>query len=149
MELRTGSFIGVVTMGLAWAFVWAIPGGAIEAIDNIAPSARSFTRAIDMWPQTLGLPGLVGGVLFSVLLQITEGRRRFNELSLARSGGWGAVSGLLVGVLVVWVVDSGLSHPWQLAAAVLGFATLMGAISGVASPVVFRHVAQRRASATS
>ncbi len=146
MELRTGSFVGVVTMGLAWALIWASPGMAIEAIDNIAPAARSFTRAIDMWPQTLGLPGLVGGVLFSVLLLITEGRRRFAELSLPRSGAWGAVSGLLVGLLVVWVMDTGLSDTWQLAAALVGLAILLGLIAGLASPLLFRFVAQRRAS---
>ncbi|MGH7475314.1 MAG: hypothetical protein ACRELD_03425 [Longimicrobiales bacterium] len=147
MEFRTASFGGVVAMALAWAFVWAFPGGVIEAIDNIAPSAHWFTRKIDMWPQTLGLPGLVGGVLFSVLLPITEARRRFAEVPLARSAAWGAVSGLVVGVLVVWGIDTGLADPWQLAAAVVGYATLMGTVSGAVSPFVFRFIARRRGSA--
>ncbi|MBW3553514.1 MAG: hypothetical protein KY466_08390 [Gemmatimonadetes bacterium] len=147
MEFRTGNFVGVVAMALVWGFLWALPGGAIEAIDNVAPGAHGFTRQIDMWPQTLGLPGLVGGVLFSVLLLITQGRRGFAELSLRRSGAWGAVAGMLVGALVVWVVASGLSEPWQLAA-LLGVATLLGAAAGVGSTLLFRYVARRRAAAT-
>lgn len=149
MTFRTGTFSGVVTMALAWAIMWALPGGAIEAIDNIAPSAHGFTRLVDMWPQTLGLPGLLAGVLFSVLLLITEGRRGVGELLLTRSGAWGAVSGLLVAALVVWVIDPGLSDPWQLAAGLVGVGTVLGAVSGLASPLLFRYAAHRRASATS
>lgn len=149
MEMKTGSFAAVAATALLWAFFWALPGGVIEAIDNIAPSAHSFTRLIDMWPQTLGLPGLVGGVIFSVLLLITERGRRLAELSPARSGAWGAVSGLLVGALVVWVVAPGLSQPVQLGVALVGVATLLAAVSGAASPLLFRYAAQRRASAIS
>lgn len=149
MEFRTGTFSGVVTMALAWALIWALPGGAIEALDNIAPAAHGFTRQVDMWPQTLGLPGLMAGVLFSVLLLITEGRRGLAELSLPRSGAWGAVSGVLVGALVVWVIAPGLSTPWQLAVTLMGVATVLGAVAGAGSPLLFRYAAQRRASAAS
>lgn len=147
MEFRTGSIGGVVTLSLFWMLVWAAPGMVIEAIDNIAPGAHGFTRQIDMWPQTLGLPGFIGGVGFSVLLLVTEGRRRFAELSVARSGAWGAVAGLLVWALVVWVMDTGLSDPWQLPTALAAVATVLGAASGVGSPLLFRYAAQRRTSA--
>ena len=147
--MKTGSFAALTATTLLWAFLWALPGGVIEAVDNIAPSAHGFTRLIDMWPQTLGLPGLVGGALFSVLLLVTEGRRRLAELSLPRSAAWGAVSGLAVGVLVVWVMDTGLSDPWQLAVGLVAIATHMGAVSGVVSPLVFRYATQRRAATVS
>lgn len=149
MEFRTGSFVGILAMALVWAFLWALPGGVIEAIDNIAPSAHGFTRQIDMWMQTLGLPGLLAGVVFSVLVLIPDGRGRLADLPLPRSGGWGAASGGLVGALVVWGMDTGLSDPWQLAAAVMTFAVLMGAVSGIASPLLGRYLARRRASAIS
>lgn len=149
MQLRTGTLAGLAAMALGWAFVWALPGGVIEAIDNIAPGAHGFTRQIDMWPQTLGLPGLAAGVVFSLLLPITEGRRRFAELSPLPSGAWGAASGLLVGGLVVWVMDTGLSEPWQLAAVVVGYAALMGAVSGILAAFLGRYALPRLGSAAS
>lgn len=149
MEMKTGSVPAILATTLLWAFLWALPGGVIEAVDNIAPAAHGFTRQIDMWMQTLGLPGLIGGVIFSVLLLVTARGRRLAELSPSLSGALGAVSGLLVGALVVWGIATGLSDPWQLAAAVVGSATLLGALSGVASPLVFRYAARRRAPATS
>ena len=149
MEMKTGSFAAIIATTLLWGFVWALPGGVIEAIDNVAPSAHGFTRQIDMWPQTLGIPGLVGGVLFSLLLRVTGGRRRLAELSPSRTAAWGAVSGLAVAVLVVWVMDTGLSDPWQLAVGLAAIATLMGAVTGAVSPLVFRFVTQRRAAMAS
>lgn len=147
MEFRTASLVGALAMGLTWAVAWAVPAGVIEAIDNIAPSAHGFTRQVDMWPQTLGLPGLVAGVVFSVLLLGTEGRRRFAEVPLLRGGAWGAVAGLLVGALVVWVVAPGLSEPASLAVSLAGIAAVLGALSGASSILLFRYVARRRSSA--
>ena len=70
MGMKAGSIGGMVVMALVWGFIWMLPGGAIEAVDNVAPAAHGFTRRIDMWPQTLGIPGLIGGVIFGVLLAI-------------------------------------------------------------------------------
>lgn len=147
MKMKTGSFAALAATTLLWVFVWALPGGVIEAIDNVAPSAHSFTRRIDMWPQTLGIPGLLGGVLFWALLMVTDRGRDVAELPPGRAGAWGAVSGMLIGVLVVWVMDTGLSDPWQLGAALVGIAALLGAVSGVVSPLLFRYATQRRVSA--
>lgn len=147
MEMKTGSFAALAATTLVWALVWALPGGAIEAIDNVAPGALAFTRLVDMWPQTLGIPGLFGGVLFWALLMITGRGRSVAELHPARSGAWGAVSGMLIGVLVVWVMDTGLSDPWQLGAGLVGLAALLGAVSGVVSPLVLRYAAEWRVSA--
>ena len=148
MKFRTGTFVGALAMVAVWGVLWALPGGVIEAIDNVAPSAHSFTRQIDMWPQTLGLPGLMAGLVFTVLLLMTQGRRGFGELSLVATGALGAVSGLLVGVLVVWGIELGLSDPWQLGVTLAGLATVLGALAGVGSTLLFRYLAQRRAAAT-
>jgi hypothetical protein len=40
--------------------------------------------------------GFVAGVIFSVLLALTEGRRRFDQMSLPRFAAWGAAGGLLL-----------------------------------------------------
>ena len=56
-----------------------------------------------MWPQTLAIPGFLSGLIFSGVLSMTEGRWRFEDLSLPRVGAWGAVAGaliILVGVLI-------------------------------------------------
>jgi hypothetical protein len=88
-------------MGLAWAIAGATVGGVFEAIDNVLPGALPFIARIDMWPQTLAIPGFLGGVVFSVVLAIAGSRRRFRELSLPRFAAWGAVAGLLLGGLAV------------------------------------------------
>ena len=146
MESRAGTVGGVAVMALVWAVIWALPGGAIEALDNIAPAAHGFTRQVDMWMQTLGLPGLIAGVAFSVLLLVTDARRRFAEVGLGRAAAWGALAGLLVAVLVVWVMDTGLSEPAGLAAVLTGYATLMGVTAGIGSVLLFRHQLRRLGS---
>lgn len=47
MEFRTGTFVSVIAMTISWGVLWALPGRAIEAIDNLAPAAHGFTRQID------------------------------------------------------------------------------------------------------
>ena len=143
MGMKAGSIGGMVVMALVWGFIWMLPGGAIEAVDNVAPAAHGFTRLIDMWPQTLGLPGLVAGLLFSVLLVVTEGRRRYAEVGLGRAAAWGAVAALLVGGLVVWAIAPGLSEPASLAAVLMAYAGLMGVVAGAGSVLLFRYRAQR------
>lgn len=115
---------GALGMGVTWALAWAIIGGGImEGI--VDPNGQ----ILDMWPQTLAIPGFLGGVLFSVVLGLTEGRRRFDELSLSRFAGWGAVAGaLLGGVALSLGAFPGL--PFLLRAAVLmGPVTVLGAAS--------------------
>lgn len=93
---------GAVGMGLAWGAGFGVGvGGLIELIDNILPAAHPFTRLVDMWPQTLAIPGFVGGVLFAALLAVAGGGRRFGELSLARVAAVGAPAGVLLGAVGV------------------------------------------------
>lgn len=92
---------GAVLMGLTWAIAWGVVGGLImEGI--VDPHGR----ILDMWPQTLAIPGFLGGVVFSVVLWLTEGRRRFDELSILRVAAWGAVAGLLLCGLAVGVLGA-------------------------------------------
>ena len=73
-------------------------------MQNVLPSLVPFASAIDMWPQTLAIPGFAGGLLFAALLPIAERRRRLEDVPLARVCLWGLVAGLLVGGLT-WAVD--------------------------------------------
>ncbi len=83
---------GALGMGVSWALGWALIGGTLmEGIFD------PHGEILDMWPQTLAIPGFLLGVLFSVALWATSGRRRFDELSVPRFAGLGAAAGALLG----------------------------------------------------
>ena len=86
---------GALGMGLVWAAGWAVVGGGImEAF--IDPNGA----ILDMWPQTLAIVGFVGGVVFSVVLGFADGVAGLANCRFPDSPHWGAVAGLLLGVLV-------------------------------------------------
>lgn len=85
---------GAIGMGITWAIAWGLVGGVMELIDREG-------ALVDIWPIVLALPGFVGGVIFSLVFAIAEGRRRFEELSLPRFGALGAAVGVLLGALAV------------------------------------------------
>ena len=74
-------------------------GFAIELILNILPGPDRFL-GVDIWPAALAIPAFLAGIVFSVVLSLVEGRRSFDELKLPRLGLWGALGGLLLGVVV-------------------------------------------------
>lgn len=92
---RTRAALG---MGLIWAAGWGLVGGLIELLDNIVPNLPVVTT-VDMWIQSLAIPGFIAGVLFSTVLLIGDGRRRFTELSFGRIALWGALGGVALGTL--------------------------------------------------
>ncbi len=94
---------GALGMGLIWAAAWGSVGMIFLSgllVFGTAPVGVGLATAIAN-SALLALAGLIGGAAFSVVLGITEGRRRFDEMSLPRFAGWGAVGGsCAVGVLV-------------------------------------------------
>ena len=89
---------GAVGMGLAWAAVWAGVGvivGVVMAVLGLDPASEIAEGAV------VGvIMGFVAGATFSTVLGITEGRRRFDELSLLRFALWGALGALLLSGLM-------------------------------------------------
>ncbi len=85
-------------MGLIWAAGWGFVGGLIELLDNLVPNLP-IVNTVDMWIQSLAIPGFIAGVLFSALLTLGDGRRRFTELSFPRIAVWGALGGVALGAL--------------------------------------------------
>jgi hypothetical protein len=81
--------------------------------------------------------GFVGGTIFSTVLRLVEGRRRFDQLSLPRFVAWGALGGLLLGGLAVTaeLLGSGFTI---LGAVIAGVSTLLGAGSAAGTLVVAR-----------
>ena len=126
---------GAIGLGLLWAAAGAGVGALIELIDNVLPAAHPLTRLVDMWPQTLAIPGFLGGVVFATVLGIAAGRRRFDELSLPRITAWGAVAGLLLG---------GLAMALGAPAVFLGIMTLGSAIAAAGSLALARRADDRR-----
>jgi hypothetical protein len=125
-------------MGLTWAVVWAPVAVLIGMIVDPDGSMD------EMWVAVGAYPGFLGGVLFSAVLGIAAGRRRFDELSLARVGAWGAAAGFLVGALPFAVGESTTELPlWLLAVVVIGSITLLSGISAAGSLALARRAERR------
>ena len=125
---------GVLGMGVIWGVAGAAIGGVLELIDNILPGALPFISRVDMWPQTLAIPGFMGGVIFALVLMIAGGRRRFDELSIPRFAAWGALAGLVLGSI-------GVSNGLPLY--VLGITALGGAVAASGALSLARRAGDR------
>ena len=129
---------GAVLMALSWAVAWAPVGVLIGMIVDPDGSMD------EPWVAVGTFPGFLCGVVFSAVLGIAERRRRFDELSLARVGVWGAVSGLLVGVLPLVVGTLSPKFPlWMWGVAIVGPVTLLSSVSAVGSALLARKAKQR------
>jgi hypothetical protein len=79
---------GAVGMGFTWAVAWAAVGLVPRWVLGFNPDAP--------FPIIFGVFGFVSGVTFSALVVLTEGRHRFEQISLSRFALWGAAGGLLL-----------------------------------------------------
>jgi hypothetical protein len=125
---------GALGMGLVWALGGAGVGGLFELIDNILPGALPFIANIDMWPQTLAIPGFLGGVIFGAVIGVARGQRRFEEFSLGQFAGWGALAGAVV-ALLTFAVGASVSFA--------AFMAVLGTVGGAASLALARMAAGR------
>ena len=87
---------GTLGMGLTWAAAW-LGGGTIVGLVLVGGGGVLALAQISVMST---VAGFVGGVIFSAVLGIAEGRRRFDEMSLPRFAAWGAVGGLLISLLI-------------------------------------------------
>lgn len=90
---------GALGLGLTWAFAWFAAGMALLLV--VGPDAADVP-----FPLGFGFLGLLSGVTFSVVLGLTEGRRRFDEMSIPRFALWGGLGG--VGLSVIFSLIAGL-----------------------------------------
>jgi hypothetical protein len=80
----------------------------------------------------------------AVLIGIAARRRRFNELSLSRFAAWGALAGLLIGVLPFTLGDVNTERPlWLLGVVIIGSIALLGAVSAAGSLALARMAEKR------
>jgi hypothetical protein len=82
---------GAIGIGVTWAAVWFAAGTVPRWVFGVNTDAPL--------PLVFGLFGLIAGVVFSAVLALTEGRRTFDQMSLARFAVWGAMGGLLLSAL--------------------------------------------------
>jgi hypothetical protein len=120
-------------MGAIWAGGGFAIGGVIELLDNVLPGGVSFASRVDMWPQTLAIPGFIGGLLFSVIVMIAGRWAPLQTRSLKHFASWGALAGALLGVLAL-----GIGAP----VAFIAVTSAAGALGGTAS-LVFARMANR------
>jgi hypothetical protein len=78
-------------MGFTWAAAWFAAGSVPRWLFGF--------NADVPFPLVFGVLGFLAGVIFSGLLVLTEGRRRFDQMSLPRFAAWGAVGGVLLSAI--------------------------------------------------
>ena len=113
---------GAIGMGLIWAAAWFGAGLMLLLVVGVGAADVPF-------PLFFGLLGFLAGATFSGVLGILAGRRRFDQMSLPRFAGWGALGGLLLsGIVVLAAGPDGellvLGPVFALAGAISGAGTL-------------------------
>lgn len=128
---------GAIGMGLTWAAGWVPMGAVTGLITGVVLGLFPLGRIAANYALLFGVLGFVGGTIFSTVVSIAEGRRRFAQLSLPRFVAWGALGGLMLGGLAVTagLLGSGFTI---LGAVIGGVATLLGAGSAASTLVIAR-----------
>ena len=127
---------GAIGIGATWAAGWApigaVTGWAVGALLDAPPGVVAASYAA-----MFGVLGFIGGTIFSTVLRLADGRRSFEQLSLPRFIGWGALGGLVLGGLAVSasLLGAGLT---MLGAVIVAAMTLLGAGSAAGTLVVAR-----------
>lgn len=115
-----------------WALGWGLGyGGITEAF--VDPDGKIG----DIWPVMLGIPGLIGGIIFALLLLVVEGGRAVDQIPLAHIG----IGGLLVGVILgLLSIPAGIGDVSPGAAGVTGMAVLLCLVAAMGTAIFFRLV---------
>ncbi len=122
---------GAIGMGLAWAATWFGAGLVLLLVVGFGAADVPF-------PLFFGLLGFIAGATFSGLLGVFAGRRRFDQLSLPRFAGWGALGGLLLAGMLV--LAAGTSAEFLVVGPVFALA---GAISAAGTLALARRAENR------
>jgi len=143
---------GALGMGLSWAVGWSAIGAVFGLVYFFrvigVGSELSLGVFMASYIRIFATLGFFGGAIFSTVLRLTEGRHRFDELSLPRFAAWGALGGLLLGVIAltgalgpVPLVLGRVMGPMDFLVA--GVATLLGAGSAAGSLALARRADDR------
>jgi hypothetical protein len=92
---------GATGMGLAWAAAWGGAGTLVMLGFLLVTGSRPDAP----FPLMFAAAGFVAGVIFSGILALVEGRRRFDQMSVPRFAAWGAAGGFLLSATFVLAVS--------------------------------------------
>ena len=90
---------GAIGMGLAWGVAWSVAG--------MVPRWLFGFNTDVPFPLVFGVLGFIAGTLFSGILVLFEGRRQFDQMTLPRFAGWGALSGVLLAAIFTRLASLG------------------------------------------
>ena len=82
---------GAIGMGFTWGAAWSGAGFVLAVVTGFKADAP--------FPLIFGVLGFFAGVIFSAFLALTEGRRRFDQMSLPRFAAWGATGGIVLSAI--------------------------------------------------
>ena len=122
---------GAIGMGLAWGAAWSGAGIVLAVVTRFKADAP--------FPLVFGVLGFAAGVIFSTFLALTEGRRRFDQMSLGRFAASGAFGGLLLSALFARAASLG----WGDVLAIAPTFALASAVCASGSLAVARRAAGR------
>jgi hypothetical protein len=127
-------------LAFAWGAAWA-PLGVLTGV--IVDSNGSMDEP---WIAVGAYPGFLCGLVFASVLGIAERRHRLVELSLARAGAWGVLSGLVVMSIpfIGFLGTPNTEHPfWVWRFLIVAVVALLSALSAAVTVLVAR-LAKRR-----
>lgn len=139
---------GLILLVVLWVGGWFVGfGGVMEAF--VDPHGE----LVDIWPALMGFAGLVAGIVMAVLLGLGARGRSLAELSWGAWTAAGAVSGLVLGAVAVFLglsddlaIDTAQVRPIA-PLALVGVLTLMAVVGALVTSLFFRLVGgQRRAA---
>ena len=128
-------------IGFTWAAAWSAVGMLPRWVFGINADAP--------FPLIFGVLGFIAGMTFSGVLVLTEGRRRFDQMSLPRFAAWGAAGGLLLSAVFTKVAALGWGDALAIAPTfALASAACAAASLAVARRTIKRELPNTRADAT-
>jgi hypothetical protein len=122
---------GAIGMGITWAAAWFVAGSVPRWVFGVNTDAPL--------PLVFGLFGLMAGIVFSAVLALTEGSRRFDEMSLPRFAGWGAIGGLVLSAILAKAASLG----WGDVLALAPTLAVASAVSASGSLAMARRAVRR------
>ena len=138
MEKWMSGIRGALLIIGLWVVGWALGyGGIMEIVDADG-------KIQDVWPAVFAIPGLIGGVIFALLVAGMERGRSFNNVPLMRFAIWGGVTGLVLGLLTIPAKVGDISPGWL---GMTGIGIILGVIAGTGSGIFCRLVARGSSSA--